>query len=70
MAWKVRHALKLDYAKDGISRTGDDNIRQEDFMLRLMDRRNPVAIMLPETHPIRKVGGASVPATKPASNVE
>lgn len=63
VAWKLRHALELDYVPGGVSPTGDDNIVND-----ITDGRSAggwghptttaeaaaVAAALPTTHPIRK----------------
>jgi len=64
IAWKVRHALELDYVPGGVSTTGDDNIVND-----ITDgisangwghpsttpEAASIAKGFPETHPIRKV---------------
>lgn len=63
IAWKVRHALKLDYLPGGLSPTGDDNIVND-----IVDgtsksgwghpscatESTEIAAKLPETHPVRE----------------
>lgn len=63
IAWKVRHALKLDYVPGGVSSTGDDNIVND-----ITDGKSTsgwghptttpeaaaIAKALPQTHPVRK----------------
>jgi hypothetical protein len=63
IAWKVRHALELDYVPGGVSGTGDDNIVND-----LTDGRSAggwghptttpeaaaIAKAFPQTHPVRK----------------
>jgi uncharacterized protein GlcG (DUF336 family) len=63
IAWKVRHALEMDYLPGGVSATGDDNIVHD-----LTDGKSAsgwghptttpeaasIAKALPQTHPVRK----------------
>lgn len=63
IAWKLRHALQLDYVPSGVSSTGDDNIVND-----IEEGHSPsgwghpattseateIAAKLPETHAIRK----------------
>ena len=63
IAWKVRHALELDYVPGGVSATGDDNIVND-----ITDGKSgggwghpattpeaaAIAKALPQTHPVRK----------------
>ena len=63
IAWKVRHALELDYVPGGVSATGDDNIVND-----VTDGKSPsgwghpvttpeataISKALPQTHPVRK----------------
>ncbi len=64
IAWKLRHALELDYIPGGVSPTGDDNIVND-----IQDGKSAsgwghpacapestdIASKLPKTHPVRKV---------------
>jgi uncharacterized protein GlcG (DUF336 family) len=63
IAWKLRHALKLDFVPGGVSPTGDDNIVND-----ITDGKSAsgwghpttapeataIAKALPQTHPVRK----------------
>lgn len=63
IAWKLRHALELDYVPGGVSSTGDDNMVNDiEAGVSKGGWGHPVttpeatelARKLPETHPIRK----------------
>lgn len=63
IAWKLRHALELDYIPGGVSPTGDDNIVNDigdDGSASgwghpgCAEASTKIAEKLPETHPVRK----------------
>lgn len=65
IAWKVRHALKLDYVPGGVSATGDDNIVNDVVNgtsasgwghPTTTPEAAAIAADLPKTHPISKRG--------------
>ena len=63
IAWKLRHALELDYIPGGVSPTGDDNIVNDIVdgasasgwgHPSCAEASTQIASKLPETHPVRK----------------
>lgn len=58
IAWKTRHALKLDYVPSGVSPTGDDNIiYSEDHAFGHVECGNgevEIAELLPSKYPVSK----------------
>jgi len=63
IAWKLRHALKLDYIPGGVSPAGDDNIVNDIVNGTsatgwghpdCAEASTGIAAKLSETHPIRK----------------
>jgi uncharacterized protein GlcG (DUF336 family) len=63
IAWKVRHALALDYIPGGVSPTGDDNVVNDIVDGKsasgwghpsCADASTDIAAKLPTTHPVRK----------------
>ncbi|MDN2483456.1 GlcG/HbpS family heme-binding protein [Vibrio agarivorans] len=58
IAWKTRHALKLDYVPSGVSETGDDNIIYTEGHgfghVSCGNGEAEVAMKLPEMYPVSK----------------
>ena len=59
IAWKVRHALELDYVPAGVGTNGDDNIVNEEGSgwahPTCTEASKDIAADFVNTHPVRKV---------------